>query len=234
MFEITDPTAATLKSVTPRTELHGDDHVFAISLGLTMTCANTMLNKLSPDLLDALYLAVEGQDGLPGVEPSKPLLRCGLIQEVKVGPSSLEGYTLAIDHGIDEADPITLDGCKVDKFRCAPKQGGSIELSLRIGSNDIDATEAGLLCSHLSQEISFTLKAPEKPAEAIDGTTEAFEKDHPDAGELFAAGITADDIVRDVVMSDGEPVVLIERSQPGTRTARGRDKTKKALAEGAT
>ena len=99
---------------------------------------------------------------------------------------SLEGWTLAVDHGIDEQDPIKIGACKVDKFRCVPKQGGTVELAFRVGSNDIDATEAGLLCSHLSQEVSFTLVAPAKPADAIDGTTKAFEADHPDATGLFA------------------------------------------------
>lgn len=249
MFQIETMTAATLTSVTPRTETHGPDRVFAISLGLKLTCANTMLDKLSPQLRDALYEAPEGQEDLPGVERSTPLRRCKIVQEVILGPSNLEGYTIAIDHGIDEDDLITLGGCKVDKVRCIPKEGGSIELMFRIGSNDIDATEAGLLCSHLSQEISFTLKAPEKPAEPIDGTKEAFEKDHPEAGELFAGTITGDGSGEALAPVDEQPTdesrvgwpfaegsgaPQVERSQPGTRTARGRERTKKALAEGAT
>ena len=50
-----------------------------------------------------------------------------------------------------------LGGCKVNKFRIEPKEGGTVDLMLRIGSNDIDAAEAGLLCSHLSQMINITL-----------------------------------------------------------------------------
>jgi hypothetical protein len=123
------------------------------------------------------------------VEPSTPLLRCKVIETLSLG-LSFEGWTLAVDHGIDETDPITLGGCKVDKFRITPSEGGSVDIAFRVGSNDVDATEAGLLCSHLGQSISFTLKAPEvkkpEPA-AIDGT-----KGHPGAADAAQGDLLAD------------------------------------------
>lgn len=181
LFEL-DVTPAILASVTPRTETHGQDKVFAISLGLKIVAANTLLDKLSPTLRPTLYKAAEDQDDLPGVEPSTPALRTRGIDQVTLA-GSLEGWTITVDHGIDEDDPITLGGCKVDKFRVVPKEGGTVELLFRVGSNDIDATEAGLLCSHLSQEIKITLRAPEKPVDVIDGSVDAFKRDHPDAGD---------------------------------------------------
>ena len=190
MFELTN-TPATLTSVTPRTEVHGDDKVFAISLGLKLSGANTLLDKLSPDLRHMLYKAKPSETPeLPTIEESTPLLRCRVVDEVKL-KGALEGWTLEVDHGIDEAAPITLGGCKVDRFKVAPSDGGSVDLMFRIGSNDIDATEAGLLCSHLSQEIRVTLTAPKPKPEAIDGTGADFAAEHPDlpgpdAGELFA------------------------------------------------
>lgn len=69
MFQIDTPTPATLKSLTPRTETHGDQEVSAMSFGLKITGPNTMLDALQPGRRDALYRAVEGQDQLPGVEP---------------------------------------------------------------------------------------------------------------------------------------------------------------------
>lgn len=179
-FELLTPTAAILSTVTPRTEVHGDDRVFAISLGIKLVGANTLLDKLSPTLRDTLYKAVEDQDVLPGVEVSTPLLRTRGIEQVTLA-GSLEGWTLTVDHGIDEDAPIALGGCRVDKFRVVPSEGGTVELNFRIGSNDIDSTEAGLLCSHLSQEINITLKAPEKAADTIDGSVGAFKRDHPDS-----------------------------------------------------
>jgi hypothetical protein len=140
-------------------------------------------------------------------------------------------------------------------------EGGSIKLSFRIGSNDVDDEEIGILCGKLGSEITFTLIAPEVKEEppVIDGTTAAFERDHPDAGALFAAehgddgldsgGTGADSEGGETDISDsaaeGWPFpknapgdappqsATVENSRPGTRTARGRDKTKAALAAGA-
>jgi hypothetical protein len=192
-FELLDPTDATLTSVTPRTETHGDERVFAISLGLKMTAANTMLDSLAPGLRDALYTAVEGQEQLPGVEVTTPLLRTKVIDTVSLD-RSFEGWTLAVDHGIDESAPILLGGAKVDKFRVVPREGGSVDITFRVGSSDIDAEEAGLLCSHLSQSVSITLRAPEahQPEAVIDGTTAAFQAAHPDATDLFAQQAASD------------------------------------------
>lgn len=50
MFELTQPTEATLSSVTNRSELHGDDKVPAISLGFTVEAANTILDRLAESL----------------------------------------------------------------------------------------------------------------------------------------------------------------------------------------
>ena len=191
---------ATLKSVTPRTESNGDDDVFAVSLGFKITAVNTILDRLAPALRDSLYKAVDGQEQLPGIDPSTPLLRVRGIESLTLA-GTFEGWTLAVAHGIDEDEPITLGGAKVDKFKVAPHEGGSVDLSFRVSSSDIDATEAGLLCAKLSQSVSITLTAPVKMEnQAIDGSVGAFKADHPesdlftepdpvarDATEMFAA-----------------------------------------------
>lgn len=169
-FELLTTTAATLKTLTPRTEKHGDDDVSAVSLGLSITGPNTLLDLLQPGLRDALYRAVDDQEQLPGVEPATPLLRSAGIESVKLTPK-FEGWTLRIDARADEDDPIVLGSCKCDKFVVEPKQGGSIELTFRVGTSDIDESEAGWLFGHLSQELWITLTAPPKTeGEPIDGT----------------------------------------------------------------
>jgi hypothetical protein len=57
MFELLTPQAATLTGVVPRNEMHGDDEVLAVTLGLKITAANLLLDRLSPTLRAALYLA---------------------------------------------------------------------------------------------------------------------------------------------------------------------------------
>lgn len=199
MFELTTPTNALLKTFSPRVEKHGEDEVSAATLGLRIIGANTLLDLLQPGLRTMLYTAPEGQESLPGVEPSTPLLRAKGVESVKLA-ACFEGWTLKIDHGIDERDPFVIGGSKVDKFVVVPKEGGTVEIDLRVGSSDIDESEAGWLYGRQRQDISITLHAPKAPAAAIDGSTEAFKADHPgaadgqadlldggqDAGEAFA------------------------------------------------
>jgi len=201
-FELTD-SPATLRSVTPRTERHGEDEVFAISLGFKLTTANTILDRLNPTLRDALYKAVEGQEQLPGVEPTTPLLRTRAIESLALG-ARFEGWTLTIPHGIDEDEPIKLGNARIDKFKVTPHEGGSVDLTFRVGSNDIDATEAGLLCAKLGQEVDISLTAPviAQGAPIIDGTTEAFKADHPEA-DLFDG--TSDQHAGDFGTDDAAP-----------------------------
>jgi hypothetical protein len=104
-FEILTPTDADLTSVTPRNETHGEDKVFAVSLGLRVTGPNTMLDILQPGLRDALYKPVDGQEQLPGVEPSTPPLNWSLYVDCPKCEQSNECDKLA---GCD----VTCEHCK--------------------------------------------------------------------------------------------------------------------------
>ena len=181
MFSLTT-TEVKLATMTPRTEKHGDEDVSAVSLGLRLTAANTLLDALDPNLRMAIYAPVEGQDQLPGVEPSTPVLRPRMVESLKLS-CCFEGWTVAIDRGIDEDDPIKLGGAKVDKFVVVPHEGGSVDIAFRVGSSDIDETEAGWLFGHLGQPIVVSITPPEKAPDAIDGSTEAFQRDHPGADD---------------------------------------------------
>lgn len=186
LFELLDPTDALLKTFTPRTEKHGEDDVSAASLGLSIEAPNTILDLLSPSLRQTLYAAPEGQTTLPGVEESTPLLRTKVIETLKL-TNCYEGWTLRITAGV--RDDIVIGDCKVDKFVVTPRDGGSVLLDLRIGSSDIDETEAGWLYGKLRHDIEITLHAPEVK-EVIDGTVghpgaAAAAADPRDATDLF-------------------------------------------------
>jgi hypothetical protein len=190
-FELTEYNEAHVATVTNRTEKHGEDDVPAVSLGLSITDANTILDRLDPKLRHALYRAAdEAQGELPDVEGSTPVLRCNSIDRVEL-PTKLEGWTLELDEGIDgDEKPMTFGGCKLDKFKAEPKQGGSVVLSFRVGTSDVDADRLGKLAVHNKQSVWIKLHAPKAQEPAINGTQAAFDADHPsepDAGQLFAA-----------------------------------------------
>jgi hypothetical protein len=164
MFEITNPTTATLVSITSRSEKHGDDEVPAVSYGLKITGAATLLDLLDKDLRSAIYHSPRNKT-IEGVDPVAQTLRCAAIEHLSVNVGPFEGWTLNVDHGIDEETPITFGGCKVDKFRIAPIEGGSVELSLRVCTSDISAEAVGLMAMQIGQDIEITLVAPKVKAE---------------------------------------------------------------------
>jgi hypothetical protein len=178
--------AATLTSVTNRTESHGDEKVPAITLGLKITTANTILDKLSKTLRPTLYKAAEeeGQPALEGVEQATPLLRQTGIDILKL-KGELNGWTMLIDYGIEESEPIELGQCKVDHFAVTPHEGGTVDLFLRIGTSAIEPEDAGILWSKNGQEITFSLTAPtmkiEEQQPLTDGGAPLFEKTPEDA-----------------------------------------------------
>lgn len=182
--------AAKLRTFTARVEKHGDEDAPAISLGFTITGANTLLDLIDPNIRRALYKAVDGQDQLPGVEPATPALVCSGFTSCALS-ACYEGWTLSIDHGIDEDDPIVIGACKVDAFKVEPAEGGSVDLQFRVGSSAVSREDAGLLWEKQRQEVRITLQAPKPKAEAIDGTTGhpalAGQGSEPDAGDMFAA-----------------------------------------------
>lgn len=81
---------------------------------------------------------------------------------------------------------MAFGSVKVDKMSTEPLQGGSSILYLRAGTSDVDADKLGKLAMHNGQSIWITLTAPKAGAAPIDGTAEAFQRDHPDATDLFA------------------------------------------------
>jgi hypothetical protein len=184
MFEITNQTRALLVSVTNRSEKHGDEEVPAVSLGLKITGPNTLLDLLSKDLRPALY-HVPRNKTVDGVDELAPTLRTKCLEHVALSLGPFEGWTLNVDHGIDEEDPVTFGSCKVDKLRVVPVEGGSVELSMRVGTSDISAESLGIIGMKISQQISVTLLAPKVAPDKkpVDGKpsltpTEAFAGTH--------------------------------------------------------
>lgn len=162
MFEILNLTAATMVSLNTRTEKHGKDDVSAMSFRLRFTGPNTLLDLLSSDVRKTLYMAAEGQEDLPGVEPTTPLLRC---KSVKTWSPDItyEGWTVTVDYGIDETSQIVMGGCKVDAFTVDLFDGGTVAIECRVSTSDLDWMGAGRLWSLQKRKIQVMLAAPLTP-----------------------------------------------------------------------
>lgn len=193
MFIIETFTQATINSVTPRVEKHGDEDKPAVSIKLSIEGPNTLLDAIDPQIRLALYKPKDDEPTLPGVEVATPVLRCNAFEKHTL-TASHEGWTLAIDNELDDTSPMLFGGCKCDKFSVDAKQGGSIVLTIRVGTSDIDADRLGWLGMHNGEDIWITLTPPTPKAEAIDGTV-----GHPgaqpggSAEDLFTAGAGPED-----------------------------------------
>ena len=156
MFELKTPTTVLLASVTNRSEHHGEDHMPAVSFGLTWEGDAKILDSLCPEVRALL--------AVPGVETVSLKTVC-------------QGWTVLIEHGIDDDDPIKLGGCKVDKFKVAPKNDGMVELRMRVASTDLEPLRLGLLGMKVGQEIVVKMTAPKGATQTTtDAEAKALEK----------------------------------------------------------
>jgi len=278
IFEILKAADAKLVSLTNRSEKHGDDDVPAISAWFEMDADNTILDSLGDgQLRSALYYGDDSQADVPGVAKTTPHLRTSAIDKLSIEQKPLEGWTLKINHGIKDDDPITFGGCKVDGFTAFPKPRGAVVLKFRIGTSDISAESLGMIGMKVGHTVSLACTAPKvKPPKATDGGAPLFEGDKaaeprkPGAAERAAAGApvttphkeptkaeakanaekafgAADTVKGATTLSpeaawpfpkkpptEGAPQSVTTSRHPAqSRTARGREATAKALAEGA-
>lgn len=197
-FDLPKQARLSLKKVTPRKENHGADLVQAISLRLEWAPmeAGAALDMLAPGLLDMLFWTppeVATQLELEGMPMVKKHRRVSAVAMPLKVDMEFSGYTLTIDHGIDESSALQLYSCDLGKFTVDAKDGGFTTIGFSVASNKQMTPElVGQLCALEGGEVIATLEAPLIPMDQpIDGTADAFRADHPDATDMFAAG--ADD-----------------------------------------
>ena len=195
-FELPAGTRLKLTKATPRKETHGKELVQAISLRLEWhPVENSMLNMLDPGLQDLFFWTppeIAAQCELDGIPPVKKHLRSQAVAQPLKVAGSLSGYTLTIDHGLDDTTALELYNAALDKFEAEAKMGGSCTIRWSLASNkEITPELVGALCSLEGGEIVAQLTAP-TAEQVIDGTTAAFQAAHPDAPDLCAAGAETD------------------------------------------
>ena len=268
MFQLVTPTHVKLKHINVRTETHGKEKVSAVDLDFVREASNSeVLDLLHPDLCEAMHHdpdADNGQETVPGVRRVLPKLR---FPKLSTFPWVVEGsgMDLTVIYGLgDELSNIEFADGRATTKRV--EQGdGTAAVFWRYSSNAVPDGAIDKLRKKLDQMVEVTLiqqerlrtDAVEGKGPAIDGTAAAFQADHPEAGDLFAAehggeggeGSAGGDPDSDeeedseggatdleerldnaLARADAEPPPVVTRS---TRTARGREKTKRALAEGA-
>lgn len=199
LFHLNHDTECELTSFVGRTQKSGKDDVPAVSFRLKLSSVrNELLDLFSPTMRLTVYAPVEGQEQLPGVELTTPILRSKDLKHW-APETCLEGWTVVVARGITEESALQMGTCKVDDFRFDFFEGGHMDVDFRVSTADCDEAGAGMLWGRQKRKVFVTVTPPEAPAKAIDGSTEAFERDHPGAsgqtdllddptaGDVFAA-----------------------------------------------
>ncbi len=258
LFHLKPETECELTTFVGRVKKSGQDDVPAVTFRLKLgSVRNDLLDLFSPTIRQTAYMAIEGQEQLPGVEITTPILRSKDLKHW-APETRLEGWTVIIARGITDDSALQMGTVKIDDFKFDFFEGGHMDVDFRLSTADVDEAGAGMLWGRQKRKVFATIVAPELPEhkpDAIDASSSA--KDLPPSAEdLFTAGADAQgskdngDEPRETQPGDPDHVnwpfprsgqgatqeppqdVVIETSRPGTRTARGRAKTKAALAAG--
>lgn len=151
-----------------RAEKHGDESEPALDIKFELTTANSILKKLAPGLLDALYEFDKQAD----VEDDfKRKLRFPLMGALPWDLELLRTKLRVID--VDGYD-ITLHDGKTNKFRIKALDGGTVELTFRCQFSAPDEDSAASLMRVLQQHVRIDLESV-APEEAPDNFQQALE-----------------------------------------------------------
>jgi len=165
LFRIDTPTEAKLATFTARTEKHGTEDVAALTLGLSITGPNLLLDKVSETLRHALYrVADDYTEALENIDPPTTVLRTKqMAGPLSITVPEIKGGTLYVEWGIGEDmvfSDVTLKSWKAECF-----EGGTCTLSFKASTSDVDEEEAGHLFGKQGQALMIRFEPPRPVAE---------------------------------------------------------------------
>lgn len=203
LFELPDNTECMLTTFVGRTQKSGPEDVPAVSFRLKMSSvSNILLDRFSKTIRHTVYRAVEGQEQLPGMEDTTPILQSKDLTQW-TPDTCLEGWRVIVARGRGDDTALQMGSCKIDDFRFDFHDGGHMDVDFRIGTADVDEAGAGMLWGRQKRKVFVMIQAPEVPAAST--TTIDGSKGHPgladsqaaeaerQAGDLFAQQHGGDD-----------------------------------------
>lgn len=141
-FELQQVTEVAFTNSNPRSEFHGEDHVRAIDISMTITGDNTLLDLFEPGLREHEYTNRDlkaGQQPLPDVVIPLPHLRFPKLPErvAYAKGEKVRGYRFVIDYGLGEeaGSNVDLTDCAVGGQWYEKQQGGTVTLGFSVHYN---------------------------------------------------------------------------------------------------
>lgn len=148
-------------SVNVRQELHGEDHVLAMDIGLEFNQSNRSLDKLDTRLLETFYWknpAGAQQEELEGVErvTDFPNLR---FEHLVMPQKWLEDFTegeFRIHHGDETTNDIVMHDVDINNIRFSVKEGGTTVYNVRVQCHP-DEADVARICTVLQSDVIGTI-----------------------------------------------------------------------------
>lgn len=164
MFELSK-TVATLSSVNPRTELHGDDHVPAADLFFEIDSSNDLLSMFHPSLRSCLFSKddVAGESDMFPDPNALTVYRFPKLEKFK-WDQEYKHCALTVHYGVSGVSDIHLTDVQIDRFVITPKQGGTVAIRFRAKAKP-DEASLGRLCSWIQSKTEITLVQPQPEPE---------------------------------------------------------------------
>jgi hypothetical protein len=187
-FALPELSRLKLTKATPRKETHGKELVQAISLRVEWwPTDNAAVNLLHDNLQDLLWWVppeAAAQDELDGVPAVKKHRRVPTLHMPLKIEALFSGYTLKIEHGLDDSTALELYAVSLDKFEVEAKEGGSVVIRWSVSSNKaITPQLVGALCGLEGGELIATLTPPEPGTTEATGAEIDGTKGHPGAAD---------------------------------------------------
>lgn len=151
---------ATVASINPRAEKHGEDNVPACDVKVELNLSHSILDSFDDGLRRFLFRKpavgeqqslLKGDDALTGLKyPQLAPLRWD---------QEFAGYTLSITNGMGLSDPLVCEGVELKKFVIEPLEGGTVKLTFNVVCHP-DEKQFGRLCLLVQEEVELTLEPP--------------------------------------------------------------------------
>lgn len=157
--------AVVLANLNVRAENHGEDKVLAVDMKFSAKLGNDVLSEFDPTLKSALFKKPDqGQEELDLDDATRlSALRFPHMASIGWG-LDLKGYAFKLHYGAGGRSDVKLIDCKVNSFRFAPQEGGSVEVSFRVQANPLPA-EMPKILEYIQKEAEIDLLPPEEQTE---------------------------------------------------------------------
>lgn len=168
MFELNEH-AATVTSVTNIAEKHGNARVPAVSIGLSVTGASTLLNHFDEGLRGLFFRKEQPRPGaLPLETDELTELRFPLLKNPSWN-KEYAGYQLRFCIGATGKEDVLLNDVDLKSIGISPLEGGSVTISFKAHAQPGSEQDHGKIARMLMQECSITLTPPDVDPSLFDG-----------------------------------------------------------------